>query len=146
MKKSNSPHWKAILRERENIARCLGCGQSKELQWAGKGTSISYANTAKMLKEGVMDGLLKDIWNRTIPKAALLMWRMRWERLQTLNRLEHRGMETNSRVQPESILHVFFNCRSSEDALRRCMHNVAMQPLQGQQQATRRKLLRKLMA
>lgn len=81
-------------------------------------------------QEGSKDEMAKPIWSLSIPKAALLLWRVRWNRLPTLDCLERWGMGTNDFCllcgdEKETLEHMFFNCRVSLQVLKGCLEKTS---------------------
>lgn len=44
MKATDSTMWKSILKERENIAKCLEYGDEGSFAWKGRGQNLSFKN------------------------------------------------------------------------------------------------------
>lgn len=72
----------------------LACSARGEFQWKGQGTQPTIVGIQAMIcQSGFVDTWADDIWVAAVPKAALFLWRLQWERIPTSDHLEKRGMD-----------------------------------------------------
>lgn len=58
----DSPLWKSVLKEKENIGKCIDCSRGGAVTWRGKGSDLSFGNIRRTLAaRGVKDPMAAAI-------------------------------------------------------------------------------------
>lgn len=81
---NDSSHWMAILRARPETEKCMDCQSNWRYNWKDKGATTSLIT----INETILNCQPKDIdangiWSSSLPKASLLLCRLRWGHLPT---------------------------------------------------------------
>ena len=87
-RRNDSAIWKETLRHKKLTAECMDCGEDYTFNWRGIDSNLSLNNVWKMIRsKGQSDPLARGVWASKIPKIANFMWKLRWQKLPTADRL-----------------------------------------------------------
>lgn len=112
---NDSPNWKVILDKKNWGGKMYGL-RSKLIHQMEETVDMIRTPRAR-------DHYAKGILSITIPKVALLLWRLRWQRLPMLDRLVRRGTAVDNpkcvlcNKYDETIEHIFYCCDYSKGLL-----------------------------
>ena len=115
---NSSPMWVHMMKSKEMIQSSFDFNEDSR---KGTGTSISLKNIMITLQPpGAADPLAEGVWTCRTSKMAITLWRLRWNRLHTFNRLRQWGQEvpdvcTLCGEVDETPEHLFLNCNFSRE-------------------------------
>ena len=119
----DSHFWKAFVSERNLVDKCLDCRANSTIMWR----SGSPINKLGGIVESIRDRKHKDmlaegIWSKMPTKFSILLWRVKWDHLNTFRKLRNWRVQVPPacllcNLEDETRSHLFFNCFYSRSLL-----------------------------